>query len=274
VRPLLVSLLLLAAREPDVPAPPGLFRPLPPPEPGEWRWVYPEEGQTFAEYRESGPVRATEERRTIYLVPFLTRPPDPGLLDGIASVLEAGFGREVRTLPPAPLPSGAYVRARRQVSALDLAPHLVAALPADALFALAVTDRDLFVGDLRFAFGWGSQRLRVGVMSTARLAAEADPALRRRRTLCLAAHEALHMISLPHCTFYRCLMNGALTLGEADRRPAALCPVCRAKVCWNLGLDPGERERALARALEAAGLAGDARAALEIADATPSEASG
>jgi hypothetical protein len=76
------------------------------------------------------------------------------------------------------------------------------------------------------------------------------------------------MLSLPHCTFYRCLMNGALTLGEADARPAALCPVCRKKLCWNLGADPLARERALAEAFQAAGLAADARAALTIAEAT------
>jgi len=268
VRLLCLGLLLFAAaREPDVAAPKGLFRRLPAPAPGEWRWVFPEEGQTFAEYRESDPNRPTPLRRTIYLAPFLTRPPrDPALLDRIAALLAASYGCEVRVLPPGPLPSGTYERSRRQVSVLALAPHLVRALPEDALFLLAVTDRDLFVGNLSYAFGWGSLKLRVGVLSTARLGAEGAPALWQRRLLTLALHESGHLLSLPHCTFYRCLMNGALTLEDADARPGVLCPVCRAKLCWNLSADPSERERALAEAFEAAGMTEDARAAVTIAE--------
>lgn len=264
MRILSIGLLLLAAREPDVPAPKGLFRRLPPAEPGEWLWTFPEEGQTFAEYREADPVRPTAERRTIYLQPFLTRPArDQELLGTIGAILKASFASEVRVLPPRPLPSGAYVRARRQVSAFALVPALLAELPADALFVLAVTDRDIFAGDLPHAFGWGSMRLRVGVLSTARLGT--THAVARRRTATLALHEAGHLLSLPHCTFYRCLMNGALTVAEADARPAVLCPVCRAKVCWNLGIDPFERERALAAEFARAGMADDAKVALTIA---------
>jgi archaemetzincin len=81
----------------------------------------------------------------------------------------------------------------------------------------------------------------------------------------LALHEAGHLLSLPHCTFYRCLMNGALTVEEADARPAVLCPVCRAKLCWNLGIDPLDRERSLARAFAAAGMTRDSEDALTIA---------
>lgn len=262
-------LLLLAAREPDVPAPKGLFQRLRAPEPGEWLWVYPEEGQTFAEYRESDPVRPTGERRKIYLAPFLTRPAaDSELMPGIRRLLGAAFAADVEVLPPGPLPSGTYVRERRQVSAFALAARLVEALPDDGLFVLAVTDRDLFAGDLPYAFGWGSLKLRVGVMSTARLGAEADPALRRRRTVTLALHEAHHLLSLPHCTFYRCLMNGALTLQEADARPAVLCPVCRAKLCWSLGVDAGERERQMADAFSQSGMDADAKDAITIAEAT------
>lgn len=262
MRLLALAFLLLAAREPDVPAPKGTRR-LPPPAPGEWLWTFPEEGQTFAEYKASDPVRPTAARKVVYLVPFLTRPPkDPDLLPAIASVLAPAFAAEVRILPPRPLPSGAYVPSRRQVSALAVVTRLVVDLPEDALFLLGVTDRDLFVGDLSHAFGWGSLRLRAGVVSTARIGAEGDPALARRRTLTLALHEAGHLLSLPHCTFYRCLMNGALTMKEADARPALLCPVCRAKLCWNLGVDPSDRGRALARAFAETGLKRDAEDAL------------
>ena len=141
-----------------------------------------------------------------------------------------------------------------------MAARVVRRLPDDALFCLAVTDRDIFVGELAYTFGWGSFRFRVGVVSTHRLGAQPDAA-RRRRVLTLAAHEAGHMLSLPHCTFFGCLMNGARTLAEADRRPVLACPVCRAKLCWNLGLDPRARYDTLADAYDGAGLPAAARRA-------------
>ena len=51
-------------------------------------------------------------------------------------------------------------------------------------------------------------------------------------------------------------MNGVRTLREADERPMLLCPVCRAKLCWNLGLEPLARYGMLIPALAKAGLAG------------------
>jgi len=253
---LLALLLLAAAKQPDVAAPGDLWKRLGPPRTGDWRDIYREEGQTFAEYRRSDPVRGTQKRRTIYLQPLLTRPPkDPRLLEDLRLFLGASFGRQARLLPPRPLPARAYLRERRQVSVARLAPSLLASLPEDALFLLAITDRDIFVGKLGYSFGWGSFTLRIGVMSTYRVGWGKDPKARRRRILSLAAHEAGHLLSMRHCTFYGCLMNGARTLAEADRRPLLLCPVCLAKLCWNLGLDPQERYQTLAKAYRRLGFA-------------------
>jgi archaemetzincin len=272
VKTLLTGLILLLAapnKEPDVAVPPGVWKPLPPARPGEWRWRFPEKAQTFAEYKAARPTRPTAMRQKIYLQPFLTRPPaDPRDLERIAAVLKGFFAKEVATLPPGPLPPAAYVQSRRQVDVLRLAKAMVRTRPPDALFVLAVTDRDLFAGRLQYTFGWGSLKLRVGVLSTSRLASGADEKRRRRRLVTLATHEAGHMLSLPHCAFFECLMNGARTLAEADARPALLCPVCRTKLCWNLGLDPLLRYRGLETAFGGAGLAGEARQARAAADAT------
>jgi len=264
VKVLLTGLILLFAapnKEPDVLYPPGVWKPLPPPQQGEWRWRFPEKGQTFLEYKAARPTRPTASRQTVYLQPFLTRPPpDARELERIAALLEGFFARKVTTLPPRALPPAAYVRGRRQVDVSRLARALVRALPPDALFLLAITDRDLFAGRLQYTFGWGSFKVRVGVLSTYRLTTSgADAQRRRRRLLTLAAHEAGHMLSLPHCTFFQCLMNGARTLAEADARPELLCPVCRAKLCWNLGLDPLVRYRGLHDAWANAGLPDAAR---------------
>ena len=264
---LLSGILLVAApKRPDVPAPPSIWKPLPPPRRGEWRDLYREEGQTFAEFREARPVRETGRDAPIYVQPWLTRPPDDRrLFERIASLLRSSFGREVKILPPASMPARAYDRKRRQYTVVGLAARLVRTLPDDALFMLAVTDRDLRLESFDFAFGWGSLEHRVAVMSTRRLGR--GPAV-LRRTLGLALHESGHALSLPHCVFFPCLMNGARSLAEADRRPMQLCPVCRSKLCWKLDLEPGNRYAALEKALSAAGLAEDARATHAAADAT------
>ena len=268
---LAVFLFVLAApKRPDVPAPGGFWKRLPPvPGKEDWRADHPERGQTLREYKEAGPTRPTAKRTRIYLRPWLTRPPaQPGLLENIATLLKASFGREVVVLENGPLPARAYDPGRRQFAVMKLGARLVRTLPEDALFVLAVTDRDLHMGRFGYALGWGSFDLRVGVMSTLRVDVGAGAERRRRRVLSLALHEATHELSLPHCIFYFCLMNGARDRIATDKRPMQLCPVCRAKVCWNLGLDPLKRYAALEEACRKVGLPGEAARMRAAAEAT------
>jgi archaemetzincin len=268
---LLVFLFVLGApKKPDVPAPGDFWKRLPPvPGKGDWRADYPEEGQTFKEYKEAHPTRPTAERTRIYLQPWLTRPPsDPGLLQKIAKLLKASFGREVTRLENGPLPARAHDRKRRQFAVMKLGARLVRTLPDDALFLLAVTDRDLFMERFEYAFGWGSFEWRVGVMSTHRADVGEGAERRLRRVLSLALHESTHELSLPHCIFYHCLMNGARDRDATDKRPMQLCPVCRSKVCWNLGLEPMKRYVALAEACREVGLPREAARMQAAAEAT------
>jgi archaemetzincin len=161
---------------------------------------------------------------------------------------------------------------RRQFDVPRLVSRLVQALPEDAIFLLAVTDRDLRLPRMSHAYGWGSFDLRVGIVSLNRLESPGDAAGTRRRVLSIAAHEAGHCLSMAHCTFYRCLMNGARALRESDERPLLLCPVCQAKLCWNLGGGAGARYEAVARALDALDLPGEASLARAAADITSSAA--
>lgn len=257
-------LLLLASTppEPDVPNPGGFWKRLGPPRKGAWRDLFEEEAQTFAAYQASDPVRPTDARRRIVILPLLTRPPrDPALLDRLVATLQAYYGLPAAPLKPQALPLRAYDPRHRQVSVRRILPHLLARLPDDAIFLLGITDRDLNLGKTGFAHGWASFRHRVGIVSTARAESEADPVRRRRRILTLALHEAGHALSLPHCVFYPCLMNGARSMAEADRRPLLLCPVCRAKVCWNLEIAPAARYAGLVPVLRRQGLLADARQA-------------
>jgi archaemetzincin len=248
---LLASLLLLAPAASSRREPVG--KPLPPGTRGEWRWVHKEKAQTLEQYKAAKPVRPTEKRTKIYLLPWSTRPPmEAGVNERLRMLLEASFGRAVEWLPAQRIPARAYDPKRRRIEIRACLPTLVKTLPDDALFLLAVTDRDIRLPKSRYTFGWGSMRLRVGICSSFRLRPDRNRTRRRARYFGLALHEATHMLSVPHCTKRRCLMNGAMDLKEADRRPLRMCWECKSKVCWNLGLDSAKRDANVTRAWDAA----------------------
>jgi archaemetzincin len=139
-----------------------------------------------------------------------------------------------------------------------LAPRL----PDDALAYLGVTMADLYPGPgWNFVFGQGSFANRIGVYSLVRYTpefwGERDTAAARlalvARSCKVLAHETGHMLSMRHCTRYECLMNGANNLGELDRSPIWLCPVCLRKLHFSLGFEVVERYRKLGRFFRSSG---------------------
>jgi archaemetzincin len=121
---------------------------------------------------------------------------------------------------------------------------------------------DLYPGPgWNFVFGQGSFANRIGVYSLVRYTpefwGERDTAAARlalvARSCKVLAHETGHMLSMRHCTRYECLMNGANNLGELDRSPIWLCPVCLRKLHFSLGFEVVERYRKLGRFFRSSG---------------------
>ena len=54
------------------------------------------------------------------------------------------------------------------------------------------------------------------------------------------------MLTIKHCVFYKCTMNGTNSLDEMDQQPLHACPVDLLKLQHNLGFDVAERYRRLA----------------------------
>ena len=91
-------------KQPDVAAP-AFWRPLPAAKPGEWLYLYPEPGETFAEYKATRPSRPTAARRFVYLQPWFTRPAgDTAWVAELERVAAAWFGHEVKRLPAGAMP--------------------------------------------------------------------------------------------------------------------------------------------------------------------------
>lgn len=250
------------------------FEPIPTPRPNDWLTVHPEPGQSFDQFKASQPNRPTlatgqvrpnggQDRHVIYLQPLGEFAPEHSpSLDKLREFAAAFFAMEVKSLPPLPIEPDKFTARRnpitgnRQLLTGDVPEFLRARLNRDAFCIIAITMEDLYPEpSWNFVFGQASLRERVGVYSFARY----DPAfygeprtpdyetLLLRRSCKVLAHETGHMFGLAHCTFFNCLMNGSNHLGESDRRPLHLCPVCLRKLQWSIGFDLLERYRALER---------------------------
>jgi archaemetzincin len=243
-----------------------------PPEWGEWLSVYPEPGQTFAQYLASHPVVPDAKRRVLYvqpLGPFTAVQRD--VVAATAEFLQSAFALPVTVREALPL-SLVPRAARRKLPWTDeqiqtdfvrreiLRPHL----PADAVAMIAFTAQDLWPGSnsrMNYVFGDASLRDRVGVWSLHRLSDQSDRKtnnLLLLRTLKIASHETAHMLSLLHCTQYECDMAGSNGLYETDHHPLAFCPECMAKLCWATRQDPRDYYRHLAAFCRSHGLTKEA----------------
>lgn len=255
---LLIAMSAAELREEPLPQPFAklvpLARPKRPPGPGDWLSVHDEPGQSYAEYVREHP--RDPKKRAIYVQPL--GDVDPEVTVEYLRIYFGGLPVEV--LPQEPLnvvPEKA--RRRDQILTTWVLDRLAKRRPDDALAAIALTDADLFPDpSWSFVFGQASLSERVGVWSTAR---NGDPGTPEfvRRTIMTAAHELTHMLGVPHCTAWECLMNGSNHQAEKDARPLALCPHDLAKLCHALGgCDLRDRFGKLAKFLRARGLTADA----------------
>jgi archaemetzincin len=237
-----------------------LAEPLDAPRPGDWLAEHRETGQTFRQYLAADPVRRGRDLTTIYLCLVGTfDPARQAVLDLTREYLGLFFDCPVavrRTVPTSDIPARAKRTHpqwgdRQLLSSYLLDAVLLPDRPDDALAYLALTARDLWPGDgWNFVYGEAKLRDRVGVWSIYRNGhpAKSEGAFRQclRRTLLVAAHETGHILTMQHCTAFRCLMNGVNNDAERDSRPLHPCPVCLRKLCWNLQVEPVAYLRRLA----------------------------
>jgi archaemetzincin len=246
-----------------------LAEPLPRPRAGDWLAEHDEEGQTFHQYLDARPVRRSARLSTIYQCQIGDfSAPERSVLDLTREFLRLFFDCPVevhRTVPLADIPK----RAQRQhpewgdhqlLTRYILDELLLPQRPRSALAYLALTASDLWPGSgWNFVYGEANVRDRVGVWSIYRNGDPADGAEElarcRRRTIQTAAHEMGHVLTMYHCTAFRCLMNGSNNEKERDAAPLNPCPVCLRKLCWNLRVEPVAYLQRLAAFCRAQGFA-------------------
>jgi archaemetzincin len=241
--------------------------------PGRRDWLYTnlELGQTFAEYVALSPLKIAEGRGTIYIRPVGDFSPEQRrVVELTAEFLGDFYGLPVKVTEVTPL-GDLPAKARRHNSVTGtsqiLTTHVANRLlkptkPRDALFYLAFTSDDLWVGPLNFVYGQAFPRDGLGVWSIHR---NGDPAgdadafrLCLRRTVKTAAHEVGHLVGINHCTSFACCMCGSNHRAENDSRPLAFCPECVCKLLWMFEAGAAGRYAKLARFCRVNGLARDA----------------
>jgi len=242
---------------------PDGFERMGPVQPGDWLDRFPEDGQTFLQYRKSNPPRARGDRKILVLQPLgpFTRE-EKAVVKKAAAFARLYFQCPVRINRPAPLPPRGR-RTRRSGDGRVIHQYqtrwifqgqLFPRLPEDAVAFLGVTMQDIYPSaQWNYVFGEAFLEDRVGVYSLARYFPEFrgeknTPEARRLalvRTFKVLAHETAHMFGLQHCIAYRCVVNGSNSLEESDRQPLHLCPVDLKKLQWNLGFDLTKRYREL-----------------------------
>jgi archaemetzincin len=233
------------------------FKPMGEPQPYDWLTTFHEDGQTFAQYKNSNPTLPTSERKIIYIQPIGKFKQDQNqVIEATAEYMRAFFQLEVKVLETKPLEEPLSMKHyrinpnshKRQIrTGYFLDELLPKMLPKDATAIIAFTNEDLFPNEtMNYVFGQASLQNRVGVWSLYRFSQDADYKTFLTRTLKVGVHETGHMFSIQHCTKYQCVMSGTNHLGETDRRPIDACPEDTAKIIWMNKISPAKRYKDLA----------------------------
>jgi archaemetzincin len=147
-------------------------------------------------------------------------------------------GMRVVISEPKEVPASAFDAKRHQYRAA-LFFDLARSEPGDRV--LAVTDYDLYVGDLSFVFGLAESGGRSAVISLFRLRIGASEENFRCRTVKEAIHELGPTFGLIHCTNPGCAMYFSNSLADTDRKGATWCDACRREVSKRSRLPPLSR---------------------------------
>jgi archaemetzincin len=96
-------------------------------------------------------------------------------------------------------------------------------------YALAVTEKDLYVEEMNFVFGLALPKDKSAIISTHRLRDREDK-LYLERAVKEAIHEVGHLKGLEHCPNAKCVMHFSNALKDTDIKGKTFCPKCQEKL--------------------------------------------
>jgi archaemetzincin len=134
---------------------------------------------------------------------------------------------DVRIAARQPLPQEAFNARRQQYRAEDFL-EIARNEPGDRV--LALTDGDLYAGNLNYVFGLAESLGKAAVISLCRLRIGAGAEELCRRAVKEAVHELGHMLGLSHCARRSCAMFFSNSLADTDRKETNCCERCQRKL--------------------------------------------
>jgi archaemetzincin len=163
----------------------------------------------------------------------------PELIERMVLRLGASVAHPVSVLPRESLSEAAWHAGRGQCSASMILNAVRPSSWKKGVKCLAVTDVDLFVEGLNFIYGQADLAGPAAVISLKRLRNEfyglgPDEDLFIERAMKEAAHEIGHTTGLVHCKL-PCVMYFSNSLSDTDRKSAAFCAACRARIAGKEG---------------------------------------
>lgn len=228
------------------------FVPKTKPKGSDWLANHREPGQTFDQFLRTRRNLFRSPRTVIYVQPMgAFSAQERKVLDKVVEYARIFFDAQVK-LQKTLFPDALNITSRnnpgtgqKQLLSTDILKVLKQDLPADAYARIAVTMTDLYPDPAwNFVFGQASFTERTGVYSFARYGEPGEQQF-LRRCLQIFSHETGHMFAFMHCVHYQCLMNGSNHLGESDKTPLYLCPVCLRKLHAANHFDIDKRYQAL-----------------------------
>lgn len=130
------------------------------------------------------------------------------------------------------IPDGAFNSFRDQYKAERILDQL-----RDRGVIVAITDKDIYAGDLNYVFGETEYR-GPGVVSIKRLKPEfydgkSDSGLLMERLVKEVVHEVGHCFGLKHCEDPECAMKYSNSIKAVDRKERGYCDECQVKISTN-----------------------------------------
>lgn len=129
----------------------------------------------------------------------------------------------------------AYHQKRDQYYSTPILDKIRRSIPEDAVKALGIADKDLFVPSLNFIFGEADLNGPIAVISLTRLRQDfyglkQDDLLFEERVLKESIHELGHCFGLRHCSNPECVMHFSNSLQDTDIKSTDFCPSCDKKL--------------------------------------------
>jgi len=164
------------------------------------------------------------------IIPFGTVPKE--LINAIAEELSFSFNMLSEISEVMGLPKEFLNIFRHQFIADKILNYLSARFRGRIL---AITDEDIYSGELNFIFGQAELPGDVALISVHRLnptfyRKAPDKKLLMERTVKESVHEVGHTLGLQHCDNEKCVMSFSNTIFDVDRKNKNLCDKCKNKI--------------------------------------------